>query len=163
MDLQQWGPVIFWAAALVVFAVAEGLTVSLTSIWFALGALCALVTAAFTERVLTQLIVFLTVSLIALLLLRPMVRRHLPGRRVATNADRAIGEEAVVTQAIDNLRAMGQANVNGAVWTARTEGEGIIPAGARVRVLRIEGVKLIVTPIPEAGAAQETQDQIQDY
>lgn len=158
MDIQQWGPIVFWAAALVLFAVAEGMTVGLTSIWFALGALCALIAAAFTERILTQIVVFLTVSLLALLLVRPLARRHLSGRRVATNADRAIGEEAVVTETIDDLRGKGQATVNGAVWTARTEGEGTIPAGAKVRVLRIEGVKLIVAPMPETCTAQDTKE-----
>lgn len=152
MDLQQWGPIIFWAVALAAFAVAEGLTVSLTSIWFALGALCALITAAFTDRILTQLIVFLIMSLLTLLLIRPLVRRHLSGRRVATNADRAVGEEAVVTEEIDNLNAKGQAAVNGAVWTARSENGEIVRAGERVRVLRIEGVKLIVSPLSQACA-----------
>ena len=61
----------------------------------------------------------------------------------------AIGREAVVTQAIDNLKAQGQITVNGAPWTARTEeGCPAIPAGSRVRVLRIEGVKVIVSPLP---------------
>ena len=65
--------------------------------------------------------------------------------QVATNADRAVGAEGIVIQAIDNRKAQGQVTVSGAVWTARSESEEVIPQGAQVRVLRIEGVKLIVT------------------
>ena len=89
------------------------------------------------------------VSFLCLVIIRPLARKYADPRRESTNADRVVGAEGVVTQAIDNLKAQGQITVNGAPWTARTEeGCPAIPAGSRVRVLRIEGVKVIVSPLP---------------
>ena len=133
---------LFWLIAMVLFGVLEAVTVGLTSIWFAVGALAALIAASLGAFALVQVIVFLVVSFVTLLLVRPL----------------AIGREAVVTQAIDNLKGEGQVNVSGAVWTARSQEEAPIPAGARVRVLRIEGVKVIVSPVPEGAAVSGGED-----
>ena len=149
---------LFWLVAMVLFGVLEAVTVGLTSIWFALGALGALAAAAASAPVIVQIVVFLGVSFLALLLVRPLAQRFVNDRKVATNADRVIGREAVVTQAIDNLKGEGQVNVSGAVWTARSQEEAPIPAGARVRVLRIEGVKVIVSPVPEGAAVSGGED-----
>lgn len=118
----------------------------LTSIWFAVGALAALVACAADAPMLVQVVVFLGVSFLTLLLVRPMAQKYVNDRHVATNADRVIGREAVVIQKIDNLEGQGQVSVSGAVWTARSQEEQVIPVGERVRVLRIEGVKVYVTP-----------------
>ncbi|MBC5735776.1 NfeD family protein [Lawsonibacter faecis] len=154
MEWTQYLPSICWAAALIVFAVVEGVTVGLVSIWFAIGSLAALITSVFTDNLLVQVIVFLAVSLVALLIIRPMARRATETRRVATNADRAIGAEGVVTEEIDNLKAQGQVTVAGVVWTARADGDEVVPRGAKVRVLRIEGVKVIVTPSAQPAAVR---------
>ena len=146
MEWTQYLPSICWAAALIVFAVVEGVTVGLVSIWFAIGSLAALITSVFTDNLLVQVIVFLAVSLVALLIIRPMARRATETRRVATNADR------VVTEEIDNLKGQGQVTVAGVVWTARADGDEVVPRGAKVRVLRIEGVKVIVTPSAQPAA-----------
>ena len=138
-------PSICWLVALVALAVLEGVTVTLVSLWFALGALAALITSFFVENIWIQFAVFLVVSLATLLVIRPLTRRYVTPSQVATNADRAVGAEGIVIQAIDNRKAQGQVTVSGAVWTARSESEEVIPQGAQVRVLRIEGVKLIVT------------------
>ena len=137
---------LFWLAALVLFGLAEAVTVGLTSIWFAAGALAALLATALNASVLIQIVVFLAVSFVALLLVRPLAQLSIIDLHVATNADRVIGQEGVVTEAIDNLSARGQVNVSGALWTARSQGDAPIPKGAVVRVLRIEGVKLYVVP-----------------
>ena len=100
-----------------------------------------------------QVIVFLAVSPVALLIIRLMARRATETRRVATNADRAIGAEGVVTEEMDNLKGQGQVTVAGVVWTARADGDEVVsPGGAKVRVLRIEGVKVIVTPSAQPAA-----------
>ncbi len=138
-------PSICWLIALVALAVLEGVTVTLVSLWFALGALAALITSFFVDNIWAQFAVFLVVSLATLLVIRPLTRRYVTPSQVATNADRAVGAEGIVIQAIDNRKAQGQVTVSGAVWTARSESEEVIPQGAQVRVLRIEGVKLIVT------------------
>ena len=137
---------LFWLIALILFGVLEAVTVGLTSIWFAVGALAALVACAADAPMLVQVVVFLGVSFLTLLLVRPMAQKNVNDRHVATNADRVIGREAVVIQKIDNLEGQGQVSVSGAVWTARSQEEQVIPVGERVRVLRIEGVKVYVTP-----------------
>ncbi|HJC41820.1 MAG TPA: NfeD family protein [Candidatus Intestinimonas pullistercoris] len=149
---------LFWLIAMVLFGVLEAVTVGLTSIWFAVGALAALIAASLGAFALVQVIVFLVVSFVTLLLVRPLAQRYINDRKEPTNADRVIGREAVVTQAIDNLKGEGQVNVSGAVWTARSQEEAPIPAGARVRVLRIEGVKVIVSPVPEGAAVSGGED-----
>ncbi len=149
---------LFWLIAMVLFGVLEAVTVGLTSIWFAVGALAALIAASLGAFALVQVVVFLVVSFVTLLLVRPLAQRYINDRKEPTNADRVIGREAVVTQAIDNLKGEGQVNVSGAVWTARSQEEAPIPAGARVRVLRIEGVKVIVSPVPEGAAVSGGED-----
>ena len=135
---------ILWLIALVVFALAEAATVSLVSIWFAGGALIAFLVSLFSNSLLAQCIVFLAVSALCLALVRPVARKHFSPRLRATNTDRLIGQEAVVTESIDNLAATGQVKLSGQIWTARSETDETIPVGATVTVLRIEGVKVIV-------------------
>ncbi len=154
MGWMEYLPSIGWLAALILFAVIEGMTVGLVSIWFALGAAGGLIASAITENIWVQIIVFLVVSLAALLVIRPLAARSAKGKQEATNADRVIGQEGVVTEEIEDLRAKGQVKVGGSVWTARTEGEGTIPEGTVVKVLRIEGVKLIVAPAAVANASK---------
>ena len=149
---------LFWLIAMVLFGVLEAVTVGLTSIWFAVGALAALIAASLGAFALVQVVVFLVGPFVTLLLVRPLAQRYINDRKEPTNADRVIGREAVVTQAIDNLKGEGQVNVSGAVWTARSQEEAPIPAGARVRVLRIEGVKVIVSPVPEGAAVSGGED-----
>ena len=148
---------LFWLIAMVLFGVLEAVTVGLTSIWFALGALGALAAAAAAAPVIVQIVVFLGVSFLTLLLVRPLAQRFVNDRKVATNADRVIGQEAVVTEDIDNIQGRGRVTISGADWTARTEDDQPIPAGSMVRVLRIEGVKVIVAPAGAAGDPQQAQ------
>lgn len=145
---------LFWLIAMVLFGVLEAVTVGLTSIWFAIGALGALAAAAASAPVIVQIVVFLGVSFLTLLLVRPLAQRFVNDRKVATNADRVIGREAVVTEDIDNIQGKGRVSISGADWTARTEDDRPIPMGSKVQVLRIEGVKVIVAP---AGAAGDPQ------
>lgn len=147
---------LFWLIAMVLFGVLEAVTVGLTSIWFALGALGALAAAAASAPVIVQIVVFLGVSFLTLLLARPLAQRFVNDRKVATNADRVIGREAVVTEDIDNIQGKGRVSISGADWTARAEDDRPIPAGSKVQVLRIEGVKVIVAPAGAAGDPQQT-------
>ena len=140
-------PSICWLAALIILLLVEAATVALVSLWFALGALAALLTSFWVDNLWVQFGVFLAVSLVSLLMIRPLTRRFVTPRQVATNADRAVGQEGVVTQTIDNLKARGQVSVQGTVWTARAQDDTAIPAGTQVKILRIEGVKLIVSPV----------------
>lgn len=138
-------PQILWLVLLVVFAVLEGATAGLVSIWFCAGSLVALIATWLGASLPVQIGLFVVVSLIAMAVIRPMARKWFQPRLQKTNADRILDQEGVVVEEIDNLRAQGQVKVGGIVWTARSSGEETIPTGARVRVVRIEGVKAIVT------------------
>ena len=135
---------IVWLALMVLLLILEAATAGLTSIWFALGALAALIASFFGGALWLQLAWFLAVSVLTLWLTRPLALKYLNSRRVATNADRVIGAEAVVTEDIDNIAGSGAVHVDGHEWTARSGSGANIAKGAVVRVERIEGVKLIV-------------------
>ncbi len=135
---------IFWLAAFIVFAIGEAVTVGLVSVWFAVGALAGLFATALGAGLWLQITVFLGVSALALALFKPLSSKLLKTKASATNADRVIGASALVTQSIDNTQAQGQVKVNGQVWSARSAQNVVIPAGTDVKVLRIEGVKVIV-------------------
>ncbi len=135
---------IVWLALLLIFALGEAVSVGLTSIWFAAGALTALIAALLGGPLWVQLTLFLAVSVLCLLAVRPLAKRHLNSHVEATNADRAIGQEAQVTEDIDNIHGKGAVVIRGVTWTARSEDGSIIPAGTMVKVLRIEGVKVFV-------------------
>lgn len=139
------GTIAFWVAALVVFLIVEAVTAGLVSIWFVFGSLVALICAALGAAVWLQIFWFVIVSVATLVLTRPLVKRYVDSRSVATNADRSIGRAAVVTERIDNLAAAGAVKLDGVVWTARSTDDAVaIEAGERVTVRAIEGVKLIV-------------------
>ena len=148
---------IVWLVLLLLFAGAEAISVGLTSIWFAAGALCALIAALAGAELWVQITLFLAVSALCLLAVRPLARRHLNSKVEPTNADRVIGQQAQVTEDIDNIRGKGAVVIRGVAWTARSEDGSPVPAGALVRVLRIEGVKVFVERVPaEAAARSET-------
>ena len=92
---------------------------------------------------------FLVVSILSMLAIRPIARKYLNSKIEPTNADRIIGAEVKVTEAIDNLMAQGAVNISGMTWSARSESEEPIPVGTLVRVLRIEGVKVYVEVVKE--------------
>ena len=139
------GTIAFWVVALVVFLIVEAVTAGLVSIWFVFGSLVALICAALGAAVWLQIFWFVIVSVATLVLTRPLVKRYVDSRSVATNADRSIGRAAVVTERVDNLAATGAVKLDGVVWTARSTDDAVaIETGERVTVRAIEGVKLIV-------------------
>ena len=140
---------IFWIAALIFFIIVEAVTVGLASIWFAIGALAALICALLNGPVWLQTTWFLTVSVITLILTRPLVKKYVNSRAVPTNADRNIGRTATVTERIDNLASTGAVRIDGVLWTARSVSGEPIEEGARVVVREIQGVKVIVEPQSE--------------
>lgn len=135
---------IFWLAAFFAFSIGEAVTVGLVSVWFAVGALAGLFATALGAGLWLQITVFLGVSALALTLFKSLSSKFLKPKVSATNADRVIGASALVIKAIDNTQAQGQVKVNGQIWTARSAQDVVIPAGTDVKILRIEGVKVIV-------------------
>lgn len=137
-------PSAVWLIALIILVVGEAVTVGLTFIWFAVGALGALIVTVLGGGIWLQVLVFLVLSALSLALVRPLASRFLKTSRTPTNADRVIGKTATVIQTIDNTTGTGQVNISGQIWSARSEHDLVIPQGTEVRVLRIEGVKVYV-------------------
>ena len=136
---------VVWLIATVVFLIIEGIVPGLISIWFAAGALAALLAAMVGAPIWLQVVWFLLVSIAALAITRPLVKKYVNGRTQPTNADRIFGKECVVREAIDNVQGTGAVAVDGKVWTARMEEENERAAvGEIVVARRIEGVKVIV-------------------
>ena len=136
----------FWLILFVVLLVIEICTLGLTTVWFAGGALVAWVLALLKVSLPIQVIVFLIISIALLVLTRPIVMKQFNRKREQTNAERLIGQIAVVTAQIDNIHATGVVIVGGLEWSARTkEPDVIIEKDKIVIVEEIQGVKLIVT------------------
>ena len=142
----NWAAII-WLLLLVVFLVMEASTVTLVSLWFAAGALVAMVISLLGGAVWLQTVIFLAVSVILLTALRPLVRKFITPRLTATNVDSVIGSTGLVTAPIDNVAASGQVKLGAMVWTARSTTGTPIPEGTLIRVDKIEGVKVFVSPI----------------
>lgn len=138
-----------WLVAMLVFLAVEGATVCLVSVWFAAGALAALIAAFFGGELWLQIALFLVVAAAALACLRPLARKYLKPRLVKTNVDAVLESQGYVTAPIDNLAATGQVKLGAMEWTARSTTGEIIPAGTLVKVDKIEGVKAFVTPVRE--------------
>ena len=142
--------VLVWFVAVLVFLGVELSTVTLTSIWFAAGALAAMLVAMFNGNLIVQVIAFLIVAFGLLYATKPWSKKFLDTKKVNTNADRAIGETVRVLERVSNLDQTGKAIVHGMEWTVRTEDDNItIEQGELVRVVRITGVKLIVERVQE--------------
>lgn len=152
MPIFEMSMTTLWIIALVVFLAIEGITVGLTAIWFAAGALVAWICALAGAKVGLQIAAFIVVTIVALYFTRPLVKKYINGKVIPTNADAVIGEECRVTETIDNIAGTGAVYVGGKTWTARSDNDEVIEEGELVTALRIEGVKLIVTKTAETAA-----------
>lgn len=136
---------ILWLVILVVLVVIELLTMGLTTIWFAGGALAAALISIVGTPIVLQVIVFLVVSIILLFSTRPIAVKYFNKDRIRTNTESLIGRQAIVISEINNIEGVGQVNTGGMEWSARSSYNNIvIPVGAVVVILGIDGVKLIV-------------------
>ena len=135
----------FWIVMLVAFVIIEALTAQLATIWFAVGSVAALIAQMAGAQVWLQWTIFVAVSAVVIIATRPLVKKITKQKAMPTNADRCIGATAVVTERIDNIAGKGAVKVNGIEWSARSESGNIIETDTTVTVIRIDGVKLIVS------------------
>ena len=146
----QYGPAAVWMALVIIFLVVELVTVGLTTIWLAGGALVAFILAAVGAGFWLQLIAFFAVSFVLIYFTRPFAMKYLNPRRTRTNSEELIGEVVKVTSRIDNRAAEGTALAKGLEWSARVVSDDMtIEKDTLVKVVRIEGVKLIVEPVSD--------------
>lgn len=135
-----------WLAVFIITVVIEFMTVEFVSVWFSIASIPALILALFNQNPWLQLIVFFLLSILLLAVTRPLVVKYLRRNVVDTNVDAYIGKIALVTSKITDIEA-GLVKFEGLVWTAVSSES--IPEGSKVRILAIEGNKLIVTKIIE--------------
>lgn len=148
--IMQYGPAAAWMAFVIIFLVVELVTVGLTTIWLAGGAFVAFILAAIGASFWLQLAAFFVVSFVLIYFTRPFAIKYLNPRRTRTNSEELIGEIVKVTAVIDNRAAEGKALARGMEWSARAISDDmLIEKDALVKVVRIEGVKLIVEPIAD--------------
>lgn len=138
---------VIWLVLMVIFLMIEGNTVTMISLWFGAGALAALITALIGAEIWLQVLVFFTVSIVLLAALRPLARKYFTPKLTRTNVDSVIGTTGTVTVDIDNIAARGQVKLASMEWTARSTSGAPITAGTLIRVDRIEGVKVFVSPL----------------
>lgn len=136
---------IIWIVLIIIFAAIEIITVGLTSIWFAGGALAALICYAAGLSEAGQFVVFVVVSLILLCFTRPWAIRFLKPHLIKTNYEQVIDENVCLTETVDNLKGTGTAVYKGQEWTARAyEDRKVFEAGSIVKVKEIRGVTMYV-------------------
>lgn len=143
---------ILWLSITVLAALVEAAVPALVSIWFVPGGLAALIASLAGGPVWLQVALFAAGVVLAMFFTRPLARRLQKSAPASTNADRVLGSVAVVTEDISNIPGTGRVKALGNSWAARSlDPDGVIPAGERVVVQRIEGVKLMVSRAPEKG------------
>lgn len=145
---------VIWLGLMVLFLLIEAGTVALVSLWFAAGALAAILVSLLGGKLVIQGVVFLVVSCVLLALARPVLRKYYTPRITRTNVDSLPGSLGLVTADIDNVVGAGEVKLGAMTWTARSTDGSPIPAGTQVRVDRIEGVKAFVSPL-RVGAGME--------
>ncbi len=137
---------IAWGVSTLFFIVVELITYGITSIWFALGSLAALLVTLIGAPVWLQIAVFVVVSVATLFLTRPLVKKYVNGRTQPTNFDRLIGMKALVGEEISNLAGTGTVSVDGKVWSAKSEDGTVIPEKTLIEITAISGAHLTVKP-----------------
>ena len=142
----NWAAIV-WLILLVLFICTEAATVTVTSVWFAAGALAAMIVSMLSGALWLQVTVFFVVSVVLLLSLRPLTKKYFTPRLTRTNVDAVIGTEGVVTATVDNISSQGKIRLGAMEWTARSSSGEAIEVGTLVKVDRVEGVKAFVTPV----------------
>jgi len=137
-----------WLALMIIFAVIEGFTMGLTTIWFALGALVMIFISFLPIPIVFQVMIFLVISTAFLIFTRPLAIKKFKTGKVKTNVDSLIGKNAIVTKKITEFEK-GEIKLNGQIWSARTENGIVLDEGVKCTVMRIEGVQAIVNVLEE--------------
>lgn len=137
-------PAIFWLVLTIFLAIVEAATPTLVCIWPAIGALAACILAAFGIPIWLQITVFVILTVILIILTKPLVKKYVSRKITATNADRIIGAEGIVIEEIDPIENTGQVKVMGQVWSAKSADGKAVQTNARVIVKALEGVKVVI-------------------
>jgi len=138
---------IIWLIIMVIFLIVEAITMGLTTIWFALGAFAAMILSLFGAALSVQIAIFLIVSIACLIFVYPYVKNKIKPGQIKTNYESVINKIGIVTEKIDNIKAVGQVKVDGQIWTARASKDEEIEVDEKVIINEVHGVKLLVSKI----------------
>ncbi|OHW63218.1 hypothetical protein EUAN_00820 [Andreesenia angusta] len=141
--------VTFWIIVAVVCGIVEAVSLGITSIWFVIGAIVALVLASFEVPFIVQIVVFLVVSIVLLIYTRPIATKYLKLGKEKTNVDAIAGQNGIVIEKIDNMLGKGQVKIGGQIWSAKSENGEDIPRDTEVMVLDVRGVRVVVKRVEE--------------
>jgi len=144
MMINSW----IWLILAVLFGVIEIITLSLTTCWFVIGALCALIASYFNASWEFQIIIFTATSVLLLLFVRPVAQSHFKIGAVKSGSPALIGEVGIVQERIAHP-LYGLVTINGQIWTAESLTAEPIEVGEKVEITQIEGVILRVRKIIE--------------
>ena len=136
-----------WLIAAGIFFVVEIATTGFLIFWLGIGSLLSMITSFITDNIIIQTIVFVISSCILIPLTKPLADKFIGKKSVPTNSYSLINKHGIVIVDINPIEAVGQVKVNGEIWSAKTEDGAIITKGTEIEVIRIDGVKLIVSPI----------------
>jgi membrane protein implicated in regulation of membrane protease activity len=150
--------IVCWLLLAAIFVVIEIISLGLTTIWFAGGAFIAALAALAGGNLVVQIILFAVVSIVLLVVTRPVAKKYLDSKTEKTNAEALIGQKAMVLDEVNNLMQTGRAKINGMEWTARSKEDAvIIPAGEQAEIVEIQGVKLILEKLSTAPESDDIQ------
>lgn len=139
----------FWIIVAAICGVVEAVSLGITSIWFVIGAIVALVLASFEVPFIVQIVVFLVVSIVLLIYTRPIATKYLKLGKEKTNVDAIAGQNGIVIEKIDNMLGKGQVKIGGQIWSAKSENGEDIPRDTEVMVLDVRGVRVVVKRVEE--------------
>lgn len=135
---------LIWLALIIAFILVEAFTYQLICIWFAVGSIGGLIASFVTDNYIVQITAFIIISIIALICIRPAVKRGLKPKGLKTNVEDLLGKDVMITEDVCNLNSSGQGKVNGMIWTVRSVDNVDIKKGKTAVIEKVEGVKLIV-------------------
>ncbi len=142
--------IMIWLVIMIVCLLIEAITVGLATIWFAAGALAAIIVCALGMGALGQWLVFFAVSMVLLIFTRPLAVKYINAKKVTTNYEDAIGRTVQITEQVDNIKGTGTAVLNGQEWTARSwQEDKVLEKDTLAKVLEVTGVRLIVAPVEQ--------------
>jgi len=144
-DFGYISPRWIWVALVIVFAIIEGITLGLTTIWFALAALVLVFLSFLPIPLPYQILIFLAISAVLLIFTRPIALKKLKIGKVKTNVDSLVGKHALVTKQVTEFDR-GEVKIDGQIWSARLEEGTVSPLieGTKCEVVRIEGVQAVI-------------------
>ena len=143
----NWAAIVWFVLMLGFLIVEAACPIHLVSIWFAAGSLVAMLAALLGAEIWLQIVLFVAVSVLLLASLRSVVKKFITPKLVKTNVDAVVGKTGPVLEAVDNIQGTGRVKLGGMEWSARSTAGASIEEGTLVKVDRVEGVKVFVTPV----------------